>query len=129
MYIAVTILTLLVYLSTLFSVCLYCSKGGSGSLGSSDSNGQQELQMAENLIYYSREEGKKQVWHSMNLQSFAINYVSQHLVYIFFHFSYTAPKVYFHNVQRVSKKRDTWHHLHCKFVKDFLLLYEGYSVI
>lgn len=34
-------------------------KGGSVSIGSSDSNGQKELQMAENLIYYSREEGKK----------------------------------------------------------------------
>jgi len=41
------------------SLCLYHSKGGSGSLSSFDSNGQQELQMAENLIYYSREEGKK----------------------------------------------------------------------
>lgn len=47
------------FLSHFLSLCLYHSKGGSGSLGSFDSNGQQELQMAENLIYYSREEGKK----------------------------------------------------------------------
>lgn len=45
------------FLSHFLSLCH--SKGGSGSLGSFDSNGQQELQMAENLIYYSREEGKK----------------------------------------------------------------------
>lgn len=37
-------------------MCEITFQGGSGSLGSSDSNGQQELQMAENLIYYSREE-------------------------------------------------------------------------
>ncbi|KAK7170012.1 hypothetical protein R3I94_000298 [Phoxinus phoxinus] len=37
-------------------MCEIAFQGGSGSLGSFDSNGQQELQMAENLIYYSREE-------------------------------------------------------------------------
>lgn len=37
-------------------MCEIAFQGGSGSLGSSDSNGQQELQMAENLIYYTREE-------------------------------------------------------------------------
>ncbi|XP_036452940.1 docking protein 1b [Colossoma macropomum] len=37
-------------------MCEIAFQGGSGSLGSPDSNGQQELQMAENLIYYSREE-------------------------------------------------------------------------
>ncbi|XP_051988081.1 docking protein 1-like [Xyrauchen texanus] len=37
-------------------MCEIAFQGGSPSLGSSDSNGQQKLQMAENLIYYSREE-------------------------------------------------------------------------
>ncbi|KAI7813927.1 docking protein 1b [Triplophysa rosa] len=37
-------------------MCEIAFQGGSFSLGSSDSNGQKELQMAENLIYYSREE-------------------------------------------------------------------------
>ncbi|TRY92031.1 hypothetical protein DNTS_033834 [Danionella cerebrum] len=37
-------------------LCEISFQGGCGSLGSPDSNGQQELQMAENLIYYSREE-------------------------------------------------------------------------
>ncbi|KTF79342.1 hypothetical protein cypCar_00031690 [Cyprinus carpio] len=37
-------------------MCEIAFQGGSGSLGSLDSNGQKELQMAENLIYFSREE-------------------------------------------------------------------------
>ncbi|KAI4871995.1 hypothetical protein NFI96_018496 [Prochilodus magdalenae] len=37
-------------------MCEIAFQGGSGSLGSPDPNGQQELQMAENMIYYSREE-------------------------------------------------------------------------
>lgn len=47
--------------SSAFSLSLSVSgsQGGSGSLGSPDSNGQQDLQMAENLIYYSREEGNR----------------------------------------------------------------------
>lgn len=58
---AAPILTRYLFHSVSLSFSLYHSKGGSGSLGSFDSNGQQELQMAENLIYYSREEGKKLV--------------------------------------------------------------------
>lgn len=44
-------------------LCLCDQQGGSGSStsGAVDSNGgPQDLQMAENLIYYSREEGKSQ---------------------------------------------------------------------
>ncbi|XP_076843437.1 docking protein 1b [Brachyhypopomus gauderio] len=37
-------------------MCEIAFQGGSRSLNSTDSNGQQEIQMAENLIYYSREE-------------------------------------------------------------------------
>ena len=38
-------------------VCLQHG-GGSSSSTAADANGAQDLQMSENLIYYSREEGK-----------------------------------------------------------------------
>ncbi|KAG7330302.1 hypothetical protein KOW79_006524 [Hemibagrus wyckioides] len=37
-------------------MCEIAFQGGGGSLSSMDSNGQQDLKMSENLIYYSREE-------------------------------------------------------------------------
>ncbi len=86
-----------------FFLCLYRSKGGSSSLGSIDSNGQQELQMAENLIYFSREEGKKRHVTLLIYSCFKVfpptglNDVSQLL------FFYLSSKCSFHNMQRVSQ--------------------------